>query len=99
MREEYRARLRDFGESVQTSAQDFAERAIPAVRDLADRGATGARDIAARLSSATDAPDKSSAPADQEEPLKEWRRDARRHFVTVGAFSLFVNVLMLTLPI
>jgi len=99
MREEYRARLRELGESVQTSAHDLAERAIPVARDLADRGAASARHIASRLSSTLEAPEKAGAPSDQEEPLKQWRRDARRHFVTVGAFSLFVNVLMLTLPI
>ncbi len=32
-------------------------------------------------------------------PLQEWRALAKRTFITVAAFSVFVNVLMLTVPI
>jgi ATP-binding cassette subfamily C protein len=33
------------------------------------------------------------------EPVKEWRQIARRTFIAVGIFSVFVNLLMLTMPI
>jgi ATP-binding cassette subfamily C protein len=39
-----------------------------------------------------------SAPRDWN-PLREWRALAKRTFVTVAAFSVFVNLLMLTVPI
>src|SRR5262245_13429695 len=32
-------------------------------------------------------------------PLEEWRTLAKRTFITVAAFSVFVNLLMLTVPI
>src|SRR6185295_5887005 len=32
-------------------------------------------------------------------PLQDWRALARRTFVVVAAFSVFVNLLMLTVPI
>ena len=99
MREEHLARLRLFGETAQTSARDFAGWALPLVRDLTSRGLAGGRAAAARLMAAVEAWQTSDPSSEQEEPLREWRRDARRHFVTVGVFSLFVNVLMLTLPI
>jgi ATP-binding cassette subfamily C protein len=38
------------------------------------------------------------APAPRD-PLKEWRAVARRTFIIVGIFSVFVNLLMLTMPI
>ncbi len=41
--------------------------------------------------------DKADAP--KQAPLKEWRKVARRHFYVVGLFSVFVNLLMLTIPI
>jgi ATP-binding cassette subfamily C protein len=34
-----------------------------------------------------------------EDPLGEWRAIARRNFLTVTVFSVFVNLLMLTMPI
>jgi ATP-binding cassette subfamily C protein len=37
--------------------------------------------------------------AEDRNPLQEWRRFARRNFCTVAVFSVFVNVLMLTMPI
>jgi ATP-binding cassette subfamily C protein len=37
--------------------------------------------------------------ADGREPMDEWRSLVRRTFVTVGVFSAFVNLLMLTMPI
>jgi ATP-binding cassette, subfamily C, type I secretion system permease/ATPase len=33
------------------------------------------------------------------DPLATWRSTARRNFATIAAFSIFVNLLMLTLPI
>ena len=36
---------------------------------------------------------------DGREPMVEWRSLARRTFVSVGVFSAFVNLLMLTMPI
>jgi ATP-binding cassette subfamily C protein len=99
MREELLARLRLFAETVQRSASDFAVWAGPVARDLAGRGASGTRDAAARIRGAVEAWDKSDALSGQEDPLRGWRRDARRHFTTVGVFSLFVSILMLTLPI
>ena len=38
-------------------------------------------------------------PGEHGEPLQEWRDIARRTFVAVGVFSVFVNLLMLTMPI
>jgi ATP-binding cassette, subfamily C, bacterial len=35
----------------------------------------------------------------QREPMQEWRQVARRTFIGVGVFSVFVNLLMLTMPI
>lgn len=34
-----------------------------------------------------------------EDPMAEWRAVARRNFITVGLFSVVVNLLMLTMPI
>jgi ATP-binding cassette subfamily C protein len=99
MREEHLARLRLFGEAAHTSVRDFAGWAVPVTRDLARRGAAGLRAAATRVRTAVESWDRSEPSPEQEEPLRAWRRDARRHFVTVAAFSLFVNVLMLTLPI
>ena len=99
MREEHLAHLRLFGETSQTSARDFAAWALPLVRDLTSRGSSGVRIAAARMMARWKRGRRLIRRRDQEEPLREWRRDARRHFVTVGVFSLFVNVLMLTLPI
>jgi ATP-binding cassette subfamily C protein len=48
------------------------------------------------------APASSTAETNQAEdrnPLREWRTFARRNFCTVAVFSVFVNVLMLTMPI
>ena len=39
------------------------------------------------------------APPPARTPLQEWRALARRTFITVAAFSVFVNLLMLTVPI
>jgi ATP-binding cassette subfamily C protein len=99
MREEHLARLRLFGETAQTSARDFAGWALPLVRNFTAQGVASVRAAYACMIAAVDAWGKSEPPPGQEEPLREWRRDARRHFVMVAAFSLFVNVLMLTLPI
>jgi ATP-binding cassette, subfamily C, bacterial len=41
---------------------------------------------------------KPAAPQDLE-PMVEWRAVARRAFITVGIFSVFVNIFMLTMPI
>lgn len=38
-----------------------------------------------------------SAPA--ADPMQEWRKAAKRGFLVVGLFSVFVNILMLTMPI
>jgi ATP-binding cassette subfamily C protein len=38
-------------------------------------------------------------PAVAADPMAEWRAVARRNFVTVGIFSVVVNLLMLTMPI
>lgn len=38
-------------------------------------------------------------PDGTQDPLQQWRRIARRNFVAVGVFSVFVNLLMLTMPI
>ena len=38
-------------------------------------------------------------PAPQREPMQEWRQVARRTIIGVGIFSVFVNLLMLTMPI
>src|SRR5687767_9184136 len=43
------------------------------------------------------APQNSAPPA--RTPLQEWRALARRTFIVVAAFSVFVNLLMLTVPI
>lgn len=40
-----------------------------------------------------------SAPMLAQSPLEAWRATARRSFLVVGLFSLWVNILMLTLPI
>jgi ATP-binding cassette subfamily C protein len=48
------------------------------------------------LAPGSDAEPEGTAPAD---PLAEWRTAARRNFITVGAFSVVVNLLMLTMPI
>lgn len=32
-------------------------------------------------------------------PVSRWRTVAKHNFITVGAFSIFVNLLMLTLPL
>ena len=39
------------------------------------------------------------ARSDNRDLLAQWRSIARRNFLTVGIFSLFINLLMLTLPI
>jgi ATP-binding cassette, subfamily C, bacterial len=39
------------------------------------------------------------AAATRRGPMQEWRAVARRSFITVGVFSVFVNLLMLTMPI
>ena len=39
------------------------------------------------------------ATAAPRDPIQEWRQVARRTFIAVGIFSVFVNLLMLTLPI
>ncbi len=44
-------------------------------------------------------PSKDNAEPTQREPLQEWRHLARRTFIAVGIFSVFVNLLMLTMPI
>ena len=44
-------------------------------------------------------PSKDNAEPTQREPLQEWRHLARRTFIGVGIFSVFVNLLMLTMPI
>jgi ATP-binding cassette subfamily C protein len=38
-------------------------------------------------------------PAAGREPMDEWRSVVRRTFITIGVFSAFVNLLMLTMPI
>ncbi len=38
-------------------------------------------------------------PAVAADPMAEWRAVARRNFVTVGIFSVVVNLLMLTMPV
>lgn len=38
-------------------------------------------------------------PAPNIDPMQEWRRVARHGFLIVGLFSVFVNILMLTMPI
>src|SRR3954451_16146648 len=38
-------------------------------------------------------------PRESGTPLREWNRIARRTLAAVGVFSIFVNLLMLTLPI
>lgn len=55
------------------------------------------------------APDNSDAPKSLAEaharsetdwnPLRDWRRAVRNGLITVGAFSVFVNLLMLTIPL
>ena len=50
--------------------------------------------------SAISAPDANGTPpSPAQEPLAEWHRVARDTFVGVGVFSVFVNLLMLTMPI
>jgi len=44
-------------------------------------------------------PEESDATELEWNPAGQWRRTARRTFMTVAAFSLFVNLLMLTVPI
>jgi ATP-binding cassette subfamily C protein len=38
-------------------------------------------------------------PASSTEPLAEWHHVARRNFIAIGIFSVFVNLLMMTMPI
>src|SRR5918994_626805 len=47
--------------------------------------------------SQADEPQNSAPPA--RTPLQDWRALARRTFIVVAAFSVFVNLLMLTVPI
>src|SRR5262245_56987914 len=54
-----------------------------------------ASDIEGDLSATT--PQAKQKPSD--DPLVAWRRIARKTLVSVGLFSVFVNVLMMTLPI
>ena len=49
--------------------------------------------------SAIDTPDTEAETAQGRTPLQEWRALAKRTFFTVAAFSIFVNLLMLTVPI
>ena len=46
-----------------------------------------------------EAPSPVELEAARREPLQEWREIARRTFIAVGVFSVFVNLLMLTMPI
>src|SRR5688572_23223605 len=84
---------------------------LPSLPDLTDRAVVyakpaliGAKALNARiirtleraaqsLSRGDDAPDASL------DPLQQWRQIARRNIVGVAVFSVFVNVLMLTMPI
>jgi len=78
-----------------------------------DESSEGALDVRARLQRLKDmfarSPDKTpsgddvaeanDATATPVDPMAEWRAAARRNFITVGVFSVVVNLLMLTMPI
>ena len=51
------------------------------------------------LEEGTEAAPPPSAPTAKREAMSEWREAARRTLIPVAAFSVFVNLLMLTLPI
>lgn len=78
-----------------------------------DESSEGALDVHGRLQRLKDmfarSPDKTpsgddvaeadDAAATPVDPMAEWRAAARRNFITVGVFSVVVNLLMLTMPI
>ena len=69
-----------------TRPSELAQRAMFAVSEL--------RRVAGELVA-----EQRDAASGTRPPLQEWRAVARRTFLTVGIFSVFVNILMLTMPI
>ena len=65
------------------------------VSKLTSSAATPAREAP----TSADAPSPAEAMAAPREPLQQWNEIALRTFIAVGVFSVFVNLLMLTMPI
>jgi ATP-binding cassette subfamily C protein len=84
--------------AAETDRQDGQDEASdhPAVRRLAQIE----RQIQQQLQRAAIAHEKHSSQSDPVlDPLRTWRKTARTTFAVVALFSVFVNVLMLTMPI
>src|SRR5688500_8506260 len=60
-------------------------------------GAAG--QVGSQLASSLAKEPQNTAPPPSRTPLQDWRALARRTFIVVAAFSVFVNLLMLTVPI
>ena len=58
-----------------------------------------AQPSAAPSSDAAETANTNRSPAAAADPMAEWRAVARRNFITVGLFSIVVNLLMLTMPV
>jgi ATP-binding cassette subfamily C protein len=84
---------------------------LPSLPDLADKAVvyakpvlTGAKALSVRIvrmleRAAQSLPTHDDAPDASLDPLQQWRQIARRNIIGVAVFSVFVNVLMLTMPI
>jgi ATP-binding cassette, subfamily C, bacterial len=84
---------------------------LPSLPDLADKAVvyakpvlTGAKALSVRIvrmleRAAQSLPTHDDAPDASPDPLQQWRQIARRNIIGVAVFSVFVNVLMLTMPI
>ena len=73
--------------------QGFMERAAPAFSSIRDRCR------AALAASRAFIEKQRSGDSDPEDPIARWHALARRTLIAVGVFSVFVNLLMMTLPI
>jgi ATP-binding cassette subfamily C protein len=87
---------------------DLGRLTLPAFADrLADHAGRSLTAVKAFVSRVTSSQERMAAPAAEShkasenfaDPLQHWREIARRNIIGVAVFSVFVNVLMLTMPI
>jgi ATP-binding cassette subfamily C protein len=78
-------------------AESAEVEARPAYSGLAQRAVAAVSEL--RRAASSRLAERQDAGQGNRPPINQWRAVARRAFVTVGVFSVFVNLLMLTMPI